>query len=73
MKKTIEKWWRAWTRFAFIFGNFVSTALLFVFYYLIFWIFAIPFKIFGKKINTSDGLVKREKQKFFPADFKKEF
>ena len=59
----LKKLWEGWKRFGLFIGNIVSTIVLTVFYFTVFLIFAVLFKIFsagftsaliGIKLNTKD-------------------
>lgn len=47
--------WQQFKKISFAFGNIISWVILFVFYYTIFLLFALPFKIFSKNNNLKSS------------------
>jgi len=60
--KFLKFCWRQFKNLSLIIGNIISWIILFIFYYTIFLLFALPFKIFSKnndfKLSKSNWIVK---------------
>jgi len=60
--KLLKFFWRQFKNLSLIIGNIISWIILFIFYYTIFLLFALPFKIFSKnndfKLSKSNWIVK---------------
>lgn len=54
MQRLINQFWQNWKRFGLIVGDVVSSVVLTIFYFSVFAIFAIPFRIFGKPFLSQD-------------------
>lgn len=72
-----KKIFDAWMRFGLIIGNFVSGVILVIFYFTVFALFALPFRLFGKnplavRSETSNWMEK-EKTPTVLGDFENEF
>ena len=66
--------WENWKKFGFWFGNLISNIFLTIFYFTIFAVFAIPYKIISRFKKTSDSnfkLPRKQIRRF--EDFQKEF
>lgn len=63
-----------WKRFGFLIGNLISNVFLTIFYFFIFALFAIPYKIIAyyKKSSGSNFKLPRKQMRAL-EDFKKEF
>ena len=66
-----------WMKFGLVVGNFVSGVVLVIFYFTIFALFALPFRLFGKnplavRSKTSNWMDK-EKTPTVLNDFENEF
>lgn len=48
MKNWFSKIWSAWKKIGLAIGNFLATIFLFIFYFSIFVIFALPWRLFHK-------------------------
>lgn len=48
MKHVLKKIWKRWMGWMMVFGDFVSFCLLTIFYFTIFAVFAIPYRLFGE-------------------------
>lgn len=64
-------------KFGLVIGNIISTILLTVFYYTVFAIFAIPFRLFSEKsfygsVSPSSNWIKKEKTASTLLDFSQE-
>jgi hypothetical protein len=73
--KTLKKIGDLWMKFAFLLGNFMTGVLMSVFYFTVFALFAVPFRIFSKGINLKpekSSWVKRESSPDSLNDFIKE-
>jgi hypothetical protein len=71
----LKKIWNLWLKFAFFLGNLITGILMYIFYFTVFALFAIPFKIFSKGINLKpekSSLIKKEFNFNSLDDFKKE-
>lgn len=70
----LSRLWKAWKRFGFFIGNIVSNVFLTIFYFTIFALFAIPYKItvYYKKSSGSNFKLPG-KQMCTLEDFQKEF
>lgn len=73
--RILKKIWQGWKSFGFFIGNIISSVFLFVFYFSVFALFAIPYRIFnrsgrtGKNSNFSEPV----KQLQSLEDFKNEY
>jgi len=60
--KFLKFCWRQFKNLSLIIGNIISWIILFIFYYTIFLLFVLPFKIFSKnndfKLSKSNWIVK---------------
>ncbi len=67
----------AWMKFGLIIGNFVSGVVLVVFYFTVFALFALPFRIFGKNPlaaqSKNSNWVEKKKTILALKDFENEF
>ncbi len=72
--KYLSRFWENWKRFGFLAGNFISNVFLTLFYFTVFAVFAIPYKIINRFKKTSDSNFKlpRKQMRSF-EDFQKEF
>lgn len=66
--------WKNWKRFGFFIGNIISNVFLTIFYFTIFALFAIPYKIitYYKKSSGSNFKLPRKQMRTL-EDFQKEF
>ena len=65
--------WRNWKRFGFWAGNFISNIFLTVFYFTIFALFAIPYKMINRRKSSGPNFKKPRNQMQTFDDFQKEF
>jgi len=60
--KLLKFFWQQFKKLSFVIGNVISWIILFIFYYTIFLLFALPFKIFSKnndfRLSKSNWIVK---------------
>lgn len=73
---SVKRVWRAVTRALTLFGEFISTAVLTIFYYTIFALVAIPYRLFERPFDpASDASNFRPPNRTFAArgDFEQEF
>lgn len=62
MAGTLRKIWQGWKKVGLVMGDFVSGVILTVFYFTIFAIFALPYRIFSRaKKNKDSQFVLKEK------------
>jgi len=76
MNQFIKKLWQGWKRAGIFIGNIISSVFLFIFYYTIFAVFALPFKFFEWKKNRASNhsyFSPPAKQFSNLEDFKNEF
>ncbi|MEK7169276.1 MAG: hypothetical protein AAB377_00915 [Patescibacteria group bacterium] len=72
-----KKIFDGWMKFGLIIGNFVSGVVLVFFYFTIFALFALPFRLFGKNPlavqSKTSNWIKKEKTPTILKDFENEF
>ena len=69
-----SRFWENWKKFGFLFGNLISNIFLTVFYFTVFALFALPYKIISRfKKSSGSNFKLSEKQLLTLEDFQKEF
>jgi len=69
----LSRLWKNWKRFGFFIGNLISNVFLTVFYFTIFALFAVPYKILNYKKSSGSNFKLPRKQMRALEDFQKEF
>ena len=73
MKKFLSSFWRGWKKLGLIIGDFVSGVLLTFFYFTVFAVVAIPYRILTKKPkNKITNFIIKQKTISTLEDFKNE-
>ncbi|TSC89024.1 MAG: hypothetical protein G01um10142_551 [Parcubacteria group bacterium Gr01-1014_2] len=74
LMRYFSRLWENWKRFGFFIGNLTSNVFLTIFYFTIFALFAIPYKLitYYKKSSGSNFKLPRKQMRTF-EDFQKEF
>jgi hypothetical protein len=52
MSKFLSKMWGLWKKIGLILGNFVSAVFLTIFYFTVFAILAIPYRVFARRSRS---------------------
>jgi len=75
MTVSLKKIWQGWKRVGFFIGNIISSVFLFVFYFTVFALFAIPYRIFSSsgRAKRASYFIKPPKQLRELEDFKNEY
>jgi len=75
MTALLKKIWEGWKRVGLFIGNIISSVFLFVFYFTVFALFAIPYRIFSRlgRAKQNSYFSKPPKQLVNLEDFKNEY
>jgi len=76
MRHILRKIWQLWLKLGLLLGNIVSAVILFIFYFTIFGLFALPLSFrrkFLKPASSNSNWRIKQKQYFSLKDFENEF